>query len=147
MAHVKPRLVLNPEPRLEALLETIQRVEAFAQANQVSPLNTYALTVAVEELLTNTIMFGFKGVSEPELVVSLEGRGEKIVCEISDNGAGFDPRGAEADPIRSDPRRQALPSELIQEVAPNLAWRRDEGRNVVRLEYEFDHPSVAHTGH
>ncbi len=145
MTLVNPRLILNPEPRLEALLETIQRVEAFAQSNQVSRSNTYALTVAVEELLTNTIMFGFEGVSEPDLAVSLEGRGEKIVCEISDNGAGFDPRSANSDSNQSHARSRAFPSELIQEVAPSLEWRRDQGRNTVRLEYEFDDPSLEQT--
>ena len=132
---MKPRLVLNPEPRLEALLETIQRVEAFARANQMSSLNTHELTVAVEELLTNTIMFGFEGVSEPHLAVSLEGQGKKVVCEISDNGACFDPRGANNDSSQSNARIQAFPSELIGKTAPHLEWRYEEGRNLVRLVY------------
>ena len=143
---MKPRLVLNPEPRLEALLESIQRVEAFAQANQMSSQNTYALTVAVEELLTNTIMFGFEGVAEPDLVVSLEGRAERVICEISDNGAGFDPRGTEDDSNQTDPRRQSFPSELIREIAPHLEWRYEEGRNLVRLEYFKGDQSVEQTG-
>ena len=143
---MKPRLVLNPEPRLEAVLETIQRVEAFAQTNHMSSRNTYALTVAVEELLTNTIMFGFEGVSEPDLVVSLEGRAERVICEISDNSAGFDPRGAESDSNRSDRRRQSFPGELIREVAPHLEWRYEEGRSLVRLEYSKGEQSVEQTG-
>ncbi len=132
---MKPRLVLNPEPRLEALLETIQRVEAFAQANQMSSLKTYALTVAVEELLTNTVMFGFDRVSEPDLVVSLEGQGKKIVCEISDNGDCFDPRGASSDSSQSNARSQAFSSELICKTVPQFEWRYEEGRNLVRLVY------------
>ena len=140
------RLVLHPEPRLEAVLETIQKVEAFARASQLSSLNTYALTVAVEELLTNTIMFGFKDMSAPEVVVSLAVRGKRVVCEISDNGTGFDPRSANSDSSHTDARDQAFPSQLIRETAPHLDWRSEGGRNLVRLEYDVGDQDMEETG-
>lgn len=131
------RLVLHPEPRLEAVLDTIQEVEAFARANQVSALNIYDLTVAVEELLTNTIMFGIKVAADANLVVSLQRRGESIVCEISDNGVRFDPRCGRGEPNTSNARSQAFPIELLREVAPNLEWRYEEGSNRVRIKYQI----------
>ena len=130
---------LQPEARLDALPDLIQAVDAFADAHKLPSSSAYALTAAVEELLTNTMMFGFAEVSAPEIAISLKSEDGRIICEICDNGKRFDPNSdTHADTEASgsgDPRREALAEELLRQTVERLEWRYEGGRNYLLLEY------------
>ena len=130
---------LQPEARLDALPDLIQEVDAFANAHKLPSSSAHALTAAVEELLSNTIVFGFEEVSAPEIAISLKSEDGRIICEICDNAERFDPNVAthadqEASSSR-DPRREGLAEELLRQTAERLEWRYEGGRNYLVLEY------------
>ena len=130
---------LQPEARLDALPDLIQEVDAFADAHKLPSSSAHALTAAVEELLSNTIVFGFEEVSAPEIAISLKSEDGRIICEICDNAERFDPNVAtHADQEASssgDPRREGLAEELLRQTAERLEWRYEGGRNHLLLEY------------
>ena len=130
---------LRPEARLDALPELIQAVDAFADAHELPSSSAYALTAAIEELLSNTIMFGFTEVSAPEIEISLNSEDGHLICEICDNAKRFDPNSdTHADNTAAtcgDPRREALADDLLRQTAERLEWRYEGGRNYLLLEY------------
>ena len=112
------------------------RIEAFCAARQVAPEIAYAVNLAIDELLSNTIGYGY-GDDEPhriEVLVRLEG--DAIVTAIVDDGEAFDPtqaREADTDSPLDERKAGGLGLLLVNRMMDRVEYRRKAGCNVVTL--------------
>ena len=79
-------LVLHPEPRLEAVLETIQKAEAHLNAHGATLAAGYLLTASIEALMHERITKGLQDVPDPQLEIRLVCRDTSMSCTLLDNG-------------------------------------------------------------
>lgn len=68
-----------------------EEIEAFCQLRGVAPADIYKINLALEELLTNIISYGFDDDRVHRIQVVLALQGEQFQVMLSDDGKPFDP--------------------------------------------------------
>ncbi len=70
------------------------RVDAFGTRNRLQSDVVFDVKLVLEELLTNTISYGYEDDDAHVIEVSLDLGGESLRVTIVDDAAAFDPRSA-----------------------------------------------------
>ena len=113
------------------------RIDEFCAARELPEQIAYAVNLAIDEILTNTISYGYDD-DDPhriELIVRLEA-GALIVVTVDDSRA-FDPSLVE--PVRDfdssieDRALGGLGLFLVQQMMDDVEYQRRDGCNVVTL--------------
>lgn len=130
------QLALSLPPVAESLAEVAAAVERFCEAQDLPPRQSYALSLAFEELLTNVVNHGYAGreTAGETMRVELRREGERVLARIEDGGTAFDPTQAPAVDIEEalDERRiGGLGVHLVRTLVDELAYRRQDGRNIL----------------
>ncbi len=93
--HKTPDLLeLTIENDLAQLAVVRDQVEFFAKRENLSHEVGFAAKLALEELLTNTISYGYGDKSVQLIEIRLEVRGDHLIIRTADDGLAFDPRTA-----------------------------------------------------
>ena len=90
----------------------------------------------MDELLTNTISYGYDDDEEHRIDLSLRLEGGTLVVEIADDGRAFDPLQAPEPDLGASLEERAvggLGIYLVRKTMDGVAYRREGGRNVVTL--------------
>ena len=136
------RISLSP-PRLSALRDVSRMVEAFGAVHRLDESRVYMLNLALDELITNSVNYGFDGVAEPRIQITLWISGQLLVLTITDNGRRFDPMEG-VRPDRSSPLEDrpvgGLGLHLVRTFADRVTYQFTEGEN--RLTLEHNHAPV-----
>ena len=119
-------------------LGEVARVQAalaeFAQAYAVPAPVRRSVSVALDELLTNTISYGFAGRDGGEVAIAVELGADRLSVTVSDDGRPFDPLSAAApDTAGSVAERQmgGLGIHLVRRMMDEVSYHRRADRNVV----------------
>jgi anti-sigma regulatory factor (Ser/Thr protein kinase) len=127
-------LSLPPSPA--SLEQVAAAVERFCEAEDLPPRQSYALSLAFEELLTNVVNHGYAG-RDPageHMKVELRRVGEQVMARIEDGGEAFDPTMAPAvdTGMDIDERRiGGLGVHLVRTLVDEMVYRRQDGRNIL----------------
>ena len=132
------QLILAVADRLSEIPLVAARVEKFCAAAGIPPSLGYTINLALEELLTNTISYGFDSKSGPShaIEVRIRREGEEVVIEMSDNGRPFDPLQAPApdlDASIEDRLVGGLGVYLVKTMMDDMQYSYKDGRNRVTL--------------
>lgn len=120
----------NPE-EIPALAEAI---ELFAETQKIPDRAVFQVNLSLDELLTNTISYGFPEGGEHEIVIRLTIQGGMLVIEVHDDGIAFNPleesevdisQGLEDRPIGG------LGIHLARKMMDEIEYSREEERNVL----------------
>ncbi len=120
---------------LEAIVAAAEKIDAFCKEREISPEFAYAVNLSIDEILTNTISYGYD--DEPhriEIIVRLES--DSLVVEIVDDSAPFDLSATpEANVEASLEERDVggLGLFLVHQMMDRVEYERIEGRNIVTL--------------
>ena len=121
---------------LEAIVAAEEKIDAFCEEREISPEIAYAVNLSIDEILTNTISYGYDE-DEPdriEIIVRLES--DSLVVEIVDDSAPFDLSATpEANVEASLEERDVggLGLFLVHQMMDRVEYERIEGRNIVTL--------------
>ena len=103
------------------------------------------LQVALDEIASNVINYGWPDGGNHELRVRITGQQDRIEVEIVDDGREFDPRQAPAPEPQPAGRREpgGLGIHLVKQLVDRLEYERIDGRNrtVVTKQYVSDRRS------
>lgn len=126
-----------------AELERLDRVvEEFGRRQRLSPTRLFDLQLAVNEVFTNLVSYGFDDDRPHEIIVRLMTAADEVVIEIEDDGRPFDPSAAPA-PRLDVPLEEREPGGLglylARRVTDGMEYRREDGRNIVRLRKNLGH--------
>ena len=103
------------------------------------------LQVALDEIASNVIKYGWPDGGNHELRVRITGQQDRIEVELVDDGREFDPRQAPAPEPQPAGRRQpgGLGIHLVKQLVDRLEYERVDGRNrtVVTKQYLSDRRS------
>jgi serine/threonine-protein kinase RsbW len=108
----------------------------FADAHGLPATVRRSLNVALDELLTNTLLYGFAGPEGGEVTVDVELRPDRVSVTLTDDGRPFDPF-AMAAPDTALPveerRIGGLGIHLVRGMMDEVSYHRRADRNVVVL--------------
>lgn len=130
------RLTLCIVNDLAELPRVAESVDEFCEAQAVPQACAFTLNVALEELLTNTISYGFDDDRRHEIALTVARQGEEIVAEIGDDGRPFDPLQAPApdlDTALEERRVGGLGVYLVKTLMDDVGYEYRDGRNHVTL--------------
>ena len=130
------RLNLRIANDLAELSRVAESVDEFC-ANQAIPAAcAFKLNIALEELLTNTISYGYADTGQHEIAVDIAREGETLVAEISDDARQYDPLQAPPPDLNSaieDRRIGGLGVHLVKTMMDDVTYAYRDGRNHVTL--------------
>ena len=63
-----------------------EKIDAFCEARSVSPQIAYAVNLSIDEILTNTISYGYDDEEEHRIDLTLRQEGDTLVVVIVDDG-------------------------------------------------------------
>jgi anti-sigma regulatory factor (Ser/Thr protein kinase) len=127
-------LELKIANELAALPRTAAEIEAFCQSHDIPFRDVNRFNLALEEVLTNAISYGFPAGGRHEIDISIRYGDGALQATVSDDGVPFDPR-AHAAPDLGAPIEQrpvgGLGIHLLRELTEAIDYRRDDRRNVL----------------
>ena len=141
----KDELHIALSPRLSAVRGLSQMVEEFGDANNVPEPKIYMVNLALDELITNSVSYGFGGVAHPKIGITLRVSATKLVLEMEDNGTKFDPTQDTNPDVSSSVEDRSvggLGLHLVKSFADRVSYEFADGKNRLVLEHDLK-PSVA----
>jgi len=128
----------SAENTMPSIIKLIEEATAFLKANGVSSRSLFVGELALEEILTNTVKYGFDGEGQHSLEVAAEVDEGRVTLQIRDDGHPFDP-------LRAPPPQFGVPVKtqrmggrgifLVRTLVERCEHRRDEGWNVLTLSF------------
>ena len=116
-------------------IERLSKIVAeFGENNNLSSKVLYALNLALEEILTNIISYGYEDNNEHHIVIRLSLKDEELVAEVEDDGRPFNPLEVpEPDISRPLEDRQigGLGIHLVRNLMDGLEYSRHEAKNLL----------------
>ena len=116
-------------------------VEDFGQAHGLSPKLRYQIRLVLDELLTNSITYGYPDGGDHDIRVSMRLDGSRLRFELEDDARPFDPLSAKVPDLDSSAdRRQigGLGIHLVRTIMDRVAYQRVGGTNRLILEKDID---------
>ncbi|MCY3844400.1 MAG: ATP-binding protein [Acidobacteria bacterium] len=124
---------------LRELAGVAAQIDEFCAARDISTHVAYAVNVSVEELLTNTISYGY-GDDEPHTIyVMVTVDAGAVVVEIVDDGVGYGASSLPAPDLENVLGEGSLEGPgffLLHQVMDSVEFRHEDGYNVVTLRKE-----------
>jgi serine/threonine-protein kinase RsbW len=129
------------EIRLKNELEEIrllaEAIELWGEENGIPGKTLFQLNLALDELLTNTITYGYPEGGEHEIMLRLIPEGEKgLLIEIRDDGLAFNPLEVKAPDLKQDIEERpigGLGIHLVRQMLDELEYRRENGQNILLM--------------
>ena len=121
---------------LSEIADVAARIDAFCAARAVAPDISYAINLAIDELLTNTVSYGYDDDDRHRIEIVLRRENDTLVVVIVDDSEPFDPtQMPEPDTEAPLDEREAggLGLLLVNQMMDRFEYRRQDGRNVVTL--------------
>ena len=121
---------------LRELARIAERIDEFCDDRNLGPQIGYAVNLSVDEILTNTISYGYDDEEPHEIEIVVSMQGDAIVVVIVDDSTAFDlSRTPDAD-VESSVEERALGGLglfLVHQMMDGVEYRHVDGRNVVTL--------------
>ena len=130
------RLKLRIANDLAELSRVAESVEEFCAAEGLPAGSAFKLNVALEELLTNTISYGYTDGGRHEIAIDIAREGETIVAQLNDDARPFDPLNAPPPDLESaieDRRIGGLGVHLVKTLMDDVGYAYRDGRNHITL--------------
>ena len=131
-----PTLDISLTNDLQELAVVAGEVDAFCARHGIAPAIAYAVNLSLDELLTNTISYGYEDDDQHDIDIALRLEDGVIVVEISDDGIPFEPASAPApdtDATLQDRPIGGLGIFLVGRMMDSFEHRYSDGRNIVTL--------------
>jgi len=111
-------------------------VDRFLAEQGVSPGILYIARLVIEELVSNTIKYGYDDPGSHEIHIAACIRDGSLVVEVSDDGHPFNPLDAPDPPLHLPVHERpigGLGLHFIRSMTDSLDYERRDGRNMVTV--------------
>ena len=120
----------------DAIAPATDEAERWLEAHEVSPKAMYLALVAIEELVTNCIHYGYDDAAEHTIRIEFTLEDGVLTMEVTDDGHEFDPVNAPEPDFTlelEDRPVGGLGIHMLRKLADEMAYERVDGKNRVRL--------------
>lgn len=120
----------------DAIAPATEQAEAWLEAFDPSPKVMYLLPLAIEEIVTNCIQYGYDDADEHTIEICLSVADATLTMTFVDDGHAFDPL-ARATPDLSLPAEEreigGLGIHLLRTMTDEMVYERRDGTNRLTL--------------
>ena len=124
------------EPDVGAIPSVSARLEETMGAAGFSPEDVLDTQLAVEEVITNIIVHGYRGTG-PAIHLSGQFSGNRMVIRVADSAPRFDPLSIpepELDGNVDDRKIGGLGIYLVRQVMDDISYHYEGGKNILVME-------------
>jgi anti-sigma regulatory factor (Ser/Thr protein kinase) len=124
------------------LVAVRRQVTEFGERHGLSPEVLFQMNLALEEILTNIIFYGYVDGQEHVITVTVSFTGQEVEAEVKDDGRPFNPLEApEPDIYRPLEERPVggLGIYLVRKFMDELQYRRQNDNNLLVLKKRVAH--------
>lgn len=121
---------------LAEMTHLADELQAFASGHGVSDGTLFAVNLALEELVTNTISYGFEDGGEHVITISLDVDGPDLHVRVEDDAKAFNPLEREAPDLNApieDRPIGGLGVHLVRTLMDEVRYERVGARNVLSM--------------
>lgn len=111
-----------------------QTVTEFGELYNLSSKIIFAVNLALEEVVTNIISYGYEDKNEHQINVCIFLEGNELTVEVQDDGRPFNPLEAPEPDTRKplqDRQIGGLGIHLVRNLMDGLEYSREEGKNLL----------------
>ena len=137
---MEPVFSLRIANRLLELDRVADAVEAFGEAHGLIAKLRYQLRLVLDELLTNTISYGYPEDGDHTITVSMSQDGSRLRFLLVDDALPFDPLTAKAPDLEAEADARpigGLGIHLVRAIMDRVAYERVGGTNRLLLEKDI----------
>lgn len=131
-----PTLELSVQNDLREISRLADDIDAFCADTGLGEDVAYAVNLTLDELLTNTISYGYKDQAEHRIAVTLSLEADVLAITIVDDGVAFDPSVPPEPDIEAgleDRDIGGLGVHFVHTVMDQIDYRRRDGHNELTL--------------
>lgn len=117
------------------------RIDEFCESHDLPPQVAYAVNLSVDELLNNTISYGYADDEPHTIELTLRVDAGAVVVQIVDDGREFESSGVpepDTDAALEDRTVGGLGLFIVHQMMDSVEFRRENGRNVVTIAKKTD---------
>lgn len=121
---------------LQNLSGLASQVEAICSSKNIPFPTIQKVNLVLEELISNTIMYGYNDGQQHEITIDLTIEGETIGVIITDDADEFNPLESKDPDISSeikDRKIGGLGIHLVKNMASQISYNRKDGKNIIHL--------------
>jgi serine/threonine-protein kinase RsbW len=126
-------IITNQRPEIARANEELTE---FLENADVPPAIPFAFDMALDELLTNTISYGYPEGGEHQIIIDASIMPGNITVSITDDGVAFNPLEAPEADTESDLEDRAIGGlgiHLVKQMMDNVEYIRKDERNIITL--------------
>jgi serine/threonine-protein kinase RsbW len=120
--------------QLTELERVAREIEAFGEAHGIAPNLIFHVKVALDEILTNVISYGYPEGGEHMITVRLALKAAELVIEVEDDGRPFNPLTVAPPDLEESPEERpigGLGLHLVRKMMDRLEYRREQDKNLL----------------
>jgi anti-sigma regulatory factor (Ser/Thr protein kinase) len=133
-------LINNNLSEIERLSKAVAE---FGKKNKLSSEVIYDVRLALEEVVSNIINYGFEDNYEHQISIEMNLQGETLTMKIKDDGKPFNPLEVKNTNLEKpfDEREiGGMGIYIVRKLMDKILYKREEGNNVLQLtKYLADH--------
>jgi len=136
--------IANRREDLNVIAAMVQR---FGARHGLPKAQLHDLDVAVDEVLTNIIAYGYGEAERGEIVVRLSYCPSELSAEIEDTGRAFDPTQVPSPNLRPERGERTIGGlgiHFVQSLMDDVIYTRTEGKNRLQLRKKLTPPGPLH---
>lgn len=140
------RLTLRVPNELAVIERLADAIDAFCSDHAIPPPLAVNLNLALDEILTNIISYGFKDEERHDIEVDLRLDAGTLAVEVIDDGVAFDPLKMpppDLDAALEDRPIGGLGIHLVKSLMDSVEYRREGARNRLSLRKNVFPPDPA----
>jgi serine/threonine-protein kinase RsbW len=125
---------------LAALSHATEQTMAFLAQNGVGGQAAYAVNLALEEMATNILKYGYDDTAEHVIGLQTEVQPHRVVLVLEDDGHEFDPLKAPPPDLSigmEDREPGGLGICLVKQFSENVSYERRDGKNRLTVTVVF----------
>ena len=121
---------------LRELAGVAEQIDHYCELRNIEAQIAYAVNLSVDEILTNTISYGYEDDKTHRIELLVRRENGALVVVIVDDSAAFDVT-ATTQPELDAPLSERIPGGLglflVHQMMDDVKYRRRDGRNIVTL--------------
>lgn len=133
-------MILTIRNDLKELSRLAERLSDFGQQAGLPPSVVFEIQLALDEIVTNIISYGYTDEEEHHIHVLLERRNGELVITVDDDARAFNPLDVPTPDLGAslnDRPIGGLGIHLVRRVMDNLDYRREQDRNILVLTKQY----------
>ncbi len=139
---MESRLFLVLRNNLSELKRMSDAVSAWCRGNNISSAAEFHVNLALDEIISNVIRYGWKDLGEHQLNVRLSLLNDEVTVEVEDDATPFNPLEVPVPDLNRPLEERTvggLGIHLVRQVMDGLEYQRLDGKNLLVMKKKISY--------